>query len=119
MARFWSAALVLGLLTAPATAWDRGDVDVLAVLPDVTPGVPSSVEGLTVGPDDNIYAPTFGFNATGAIAGPVTFHFQRLAAAPLTRKSALRDKVRIAWLSAMSARSEAFSAAQKRLESTS
>jgi len=70
MARFWSAALVLGLLTAPATAWDRGDVDVLAVLPDVTPGVPSSVEGLTVGPDDNIYVPTFGFNATGAIAGP-------------------------------------------------
>ncbi len=69
MARFWSAALVLGLLTAPATAWDRGDVDVLAVLPDVTPGVPSSVEGLTVGPDDNIYVPTFGFNATGEVTG--------------------------------------------------
>ena len=68
MARFWSAALVLGLLTAPATAWDRGDVDVLAVLPDVTPGVPSSVEGLTVGPDDNIYVPSFGFNAAGPIA---------------------------------------------------
>ena len=69
MARFWSAALVLGLLTAPATAWDRGDADVLAVLPDVTPGVPSSVEGLTVGPDDNIYVPTFGFNATGEVTG--------------------------------------------------
>jgi sugar lactone lactonase YvrE len=70
MARFWSAALVLGVLAAtPATAWDRGDVDVLAVLPDVTPGVPSSVEGLTVGPDDNIYVPTFGFNATGALTG--------------------------------------------------
>src|SRR5467141_1649547 len=63
--------VAFGLLTgAPATAWDRGDVDVLAVLPDVTPGVPSSVEGLTVGPDDNIYVPTFGFNATGAIGGP-------------------------------------------------
>ena len=70
MARFWSAALVLGLLATPATAWDRGDVDVLAVLPDVTPGVPSSVEGLTVGPDNNIYVPTFGFNATGPITGP-------------------------------------------------
>src|SRR5512136_1699811 len=70
MARFWSAALVLCVLAAtPASAWDRGDVDVLAVLPDVTPGVPSSVEGLTVGPDDNIYVPSFGFNATGAVGG--------------------------------------------------
>ena len=48
------------------SAWDRGDVDVLAVLPDVTPGFPSSVEGLTVGPDGNIYVTSFGFNATGA-----------------------------------------------------
>jgi len=71
MARFWSAALLLGVLAAtPASAWDRGDVDVLAVLPDVTPGVPSSVEGLTVGPDGNIYAPTFGFNASGIVTGP-------------------------------------------------
>jgi SMP-30/Gluconolactonase/LRE-like region len=70
MARFWSAALVLGVLAAtPVSAWDRGDVDVLAVLPDVTPGVPSSVEGLTVGPDDNIYVPSFGFNAVGATTG--------------------------------------------------
>jgi sugar lactone lactonase YvrE len=60
----------LGLLTgAPATAWDRGDVDVLAVLPDVAPGQPSSVEGLTVGPDGNIYVPSFGFNTTGALSG--------------------------------------------------
>ena len=61
---------MLGILSAtPVSAWDRGDVDVLAVLPDVTPGVPSSVEGLTVGPDDNIYVTSFGFNATGAISG--------------------------------------------------
>jgi sugar lactone lactonase YvrE len=61
---------LIGILSAtPVSAWDRGDVDVLAVLPDVTPGVPSSVEGLTVGPDDNIYVPSFGFNATGAISG--------------------------------------------------
>jgi sugar lactone lactonase YvrE len=62
---------LLGLITAtpPAGAFDRGDVDVLAVLPDATPGHPSSVEGLTVGPDGNIYVPTFGFNATGALTG--------------------------------------------------
>jgi hypothetical protein len=48
-------ALALGVLAAagPAVAWDRGQVDVLAVLPDATPGMPSSVEGLTVGPDGN------------------------------------------------------------------
>ncbi|HET7493561.1 MAG TPA: hypothetical protein VFK01_16950 [Bradyrhizobium sp.] len=48
----------------PASAWDRGDVDVLTVLPDATPGQPSSVEGLTIGPDGNVYVATFGFNAT-------------------------------------------------------
>jgi sugar lactone lactonase YvrE len=70
MKKFWSAVALLGILSAtPVYAWDRGDVDVLAVLPDVTPGVPSSVEGLTVGPDDNIYVTSFGFNAAGAISG--------------------------------------------------
>lgn len=71
MARFWSAAIVLGALAAApvANAWDRGDVATLTVLPDVTPGVPSSVEGLTVGPDGNIYVPTFGFNSQGALTG--------------------------------------------------
>ena len=57
------------LAAAPAGAWDRGDVDVLAVLPDVTPGVQSSVEGLAVGPDDNIYVASFGFNTKGALTG--------------------------------------------------
>jgi sugar lactone lactonase YvrE len=57
------------LTGAPASAWDRGDVDVLAVLPEVTPGQPSSVEGLTVGPDGNIYVPSFGFNTAGALSG--------------------------------------------------
>jgi sugar lactone lactonase YvrE len=62
--------LMMGVLAAsPASAWKRGDVDVLAVLPDVTPGVQSSVEGLTVGPDGYIYVPTFGFNTTGALTG--------------------------------------------------
>ena len=64
--------LALGVLTAaPAAAWDRGEVDVLAVLPDASPGQPSSVEGLTVGPDGNIYVPTFGFNAKGALTGKI------------------------------------------------
>ena len=67
----WCAAVLLGLIAAtpPASAWDRGDADVLTVLPDATPGQPSSVEGLTVGPDGNIYVATFGFNAKGALAG--------------------------------------------------
>jgi sugar lactone lactonase YvrE len=65
--RFAAAlGLTFGLLsTAPVHAWTRGQVDVLAVLPAAT----GSVEGLTVGPDGNIYAPTFGFNTTGALGG--------------------------------------------------
>jgi sugar lactone lactonase YvrE len=70
--------LALGVLTAaPAGAWDRGEVDVLAVLPDATPGNPSSVEGLTVGPDGNIYVPTFGFNAAGALTGNAVLYVIR------------------------------------------
>ena len=66
-----AVGLTIGALAAvPAHAWKRGEVDVLTVLPDVTPGVKSSVEGLTVGPDGNIYVPTFGFNTTGALTGP-------------------------------------------------
>lgn len=62
--------LAIGLLgAAPAMAWDRGIVNVLTVLPDVRPGVQSSVEGLTVGPDGNIYVPSFGFNTQGPITG--------------------------------------------------
>ena len=58
--------LMIGVLAvAPARAWMRGEVSTLAVLPFAT----GSVEGLTVGPDDNIYVPTFGFNATGALSG--------------------------------------------------
>ncbi len=74
MKHFKACAVMLGFVVvllgaAPANAWDRGHVDVLAVLPDVTPGVQSSVEGLTVGADGNIYVPTFGFNTKGALTG--------------------------------------------------
>ena len=64
---------VFGVLTAaPAGAWDRGEARILSVLPDGTAGQPTSVEGLTVGPDGNIYVPSFGFNAAGAITGNAT-----------------------------------------------
>src|ERR1700730_3232715 len=72
--------LMIGVLaTSPASAWNRGNVQVLAVLPDLIglPGVKSNVEGLTVGPDGNIYVPSFGFNThdpnttgSGAPTGP-------------------------------------------------
>jgi sugar lactone lactonase YvrE len=70
MTRSKIAAAALGLLVAalgagPANAWKRGEVNVLATLPAAT----GSVEGLTVGPDGNIYVPTFGFNASGALSG--------------------------------------------------
>jgi len=66
-------SLMMGLFgTAPASAWQRGHVQLLTVLPNAAPGVKSSVEGLTVGPDGNIYAPTFGFNTTGSTSGPAT-----------------------------------------------
>lgn len=65
------AALALVLLGAlPAAAWDRGQVQTLTVLPNLKSGAPSSVEGLTVGPDGNIYVPSFGFNTTGSTTGP-------------------------------------------------
>ena len=60
----------IGILTATSVgAWERGPVDVLAVLPDFTQNVQSSAEGLTVGPDGNIYVTTFGFNTHGALTG--------------------------------------------------
>jgi len=65
----FAAALGLTILaTAPAHAWTRGEVDTLATLPAAT----GSVEGLTVGPDSNVYVPTFGFNTTGALSGAPT-----------------------------------------------
>jgi sugar lactone lactonase YvrE len=65
------SALALMLLgAAPAAAWDRGQVQTLTVLPNLKSGQASSVEGLTVGPDGNIYVPSFGFNTQGSTTGP-------------------------------------------------
>jgi hypothetical protein len=74
--RFKIGAAALGLMfgllgAAPANAWDRGIVNVLTVLPNLLmSGAPSSVEGLTVGPDGNVYVPSFGYNTTGSTSGP-------------------------------------------------
>jgi sugar lactone lactonase YvrE len=86
-----AAGAVLGLLmAAPADAYDRGDVDTLAVLPDGTSGQPTTVEGLTVGPDGNIYVPSFGFNAAGAITGNATL-FVISPGGKLVRKVAIAN----------------------------
>lgn len=64
------SALALMLLgAAPAAAWDRGNVQTLTVLPNLKSGQQSSVEGLTVGPDGNIYVVSFGFNTQGSTTG--------------------------------------------------
>ena len=78
--RIDAVALAIGLILSggsQALAWDRGDVDILAVVPDVTPGVASVVEGLTVGPDGNIYVPSFGFNNRGALSGNAVLYVFR------------------------------------------
>jgi hypothetical protein len=73
MRRGIDTALVVLLLicvVAPANAWDRGDTEIFAVVPDLPGDVPVSIEGLTVGPDGTVYTPSFGFNSKGAVAGP-------------------------------------------------
>jgi sugar lactone lactonase YvrE len=72
LTRISIAALVLSLALAAslrAAAQDRASnrtaAEIFAVLPDGATGP----EGLTVGPDGNVYVATFGFNAAGAATG--------------------------------------------------
>jgi sugar lactone lactonase YvrE len=62
-------ALLLISPAIPASAWDRGQTEIFAVLPEL-PGGPVPSEGLTVGPDGTVYTPSFGINSQGAVAGP-------------------------------------------------
>jgi sugar lactone lactonase YvrE len=63
-----ATALVLLLIghVMPAVASDRQHAEIFAVLPAGSSGP----EGLTVGPDGNVYVTTFGFNAQGQVPGP-------------------------------------------------
>lgn len=56
--------------TGPASAWDRGKVELFAVLPEGATGP----EGLAVDRDGKVYVTTFGFNAAGSVSGPGKFY---------------------------------------------
>ena len=68
MRRFnWMLASTLMLMTPlVAGAWNRGDVEIFAVLPEGASGP----EGLEVGPDGKVYVATFGFTSEGEAPGP-------------------------------------------------
>jgi hypothetical protein len=58
------------LVVTRVNAWDRGHTEIFEILPTLPGNVPADIEGLTVGPDGTVYAPSFGYNSIGAVAGP-------------------------------------------------
>ena len=61
-----SASALMTMWTASAGAWDRGRVELFAVLPEDATGP----EGIAVDGHGNVYVTTFGFNAAGGVGGP-------------------------------------------------
>ena len=62
----WVFGLLLAGTATPVAAWQRTPATIFAILP---PGS-SGPEGLTVGPDRNLYVASFGFTSSGAATGP-------------------------------------------------
>lgn len=66
MYRTFLSLLLLLCVFVPANALEHGSAELFAVLPEGSTGP----EGLTVGPDGNVYVTTFGFNSNGPVNTP-------------------------------------------------